>query len=262
MAYYISYSAFKTCLHALGWPSPIAITPSKIDLRTSRSNEPPLRRSTATDRHADNPELQLLGRSFTDLLVLQSSLQDQQRRTQNELIRLDPQKGGEITLWVMDIMLEPIIKRFRYHFSGKKATNRIDKPEWPLHHAKKIVQEHTAFLSLFIQNLLLEEGSRVDAKTEFVKGLVLAINSKFRRDIGTVLADKHLLFHTVKELLAFEKHMRSVHSYPVKEDSGEYVPSSPSLPSCLDILEDDQVFDIWLQAEIERMYHYAFIFMF
>jgi hypothetical protein len=59
----------------------------------------------------------------------------------------------------------------------------------------------------------------------------------------------------VKELLAFEKHMRAVHAYPVKEDSGgEYVPPSPSLPTVMDVLEDDRVFDLWLHAEIERMF--------
>ena len=88
--------------------------------------------------------------------------------------------------------------------------------------------------------------------------LVQAINEKFRRDFHLILADRHLLFHTVKELLSFEKHMRAIHAYPVKEDgSGEYVPSSPDLPTCLDVLEDDGVFDIWLHAEIECMYNFA-----
>lgn len=240
----INNSAFVTCLERLGWPSAITIPSATIDLRTSRTNEPPLRKSTATEKNASNTDLTLLARSFTDLLVLQSSLQQYQKSSEGL-------EGEGETLWVMDMMLAPLVKRFKYHFSGKKATNRLDKPEWPLHHTKKIVQEHNAFLSLFIQNLLLEGGSRGDAKTEFVKGLVTALNIKFRRDLPSILYDKHLLFHTVKEFLAFEKHMRVIHGYPVKEEGGEYVPSSPSLPTCLDVLEADQVFDTWLHAEVE-----------
>lgn len=59
----------------------------------------------------------------------------------------------------------------------------------------------------------------------------------------------------MKELLLFEKHMRAVHSYPVKEDDlSDYVPSSPALPICLDVLDEESVFESWLQAEIERMW--------
>jgi len=36
-------------------------------------------------------------------------------------------------LWPVQLLLEPLTKRFRFHFTEKKATNRIDKVPFPLY---------------------------------------------------------------------------------------------------------------------------------
>lgn len=30
-------------------------------------------------------------------------------------------------IWGMEIMLKPVVKRFKFHFEGKRPTNKIDK---------------------------------------------------------------------------------------------------------------------------------------
>jgi hypothetical protein len=87
--YYLNiyfYRAFNNCLNNLGWPSPIKFSPSKVDLNPQRRpSEPPLRRESAADQNDANQDLLLLGRSFMDLLILQSSLQqDKDKREETE----------------------------------------------------------------------------------------------------------------------------------------------------------------------------------
>ncbi len=150
------------------WPAEIPMSP-KDDVK---------------DMMEKNDNLHLLGTSFVDLIILQKSMSSIHKHQVFYFSRpvhlfllsalsiysqeVDAKKGEE-SLWAMDILLDSIIQRFRFHFSGKKATHRIDKPEWPLHHAKKVVQEHSVFLTVFVQQLLIHGGSHLDAKIEFVK---------------------------------------------------------------------------------------------
>ena len=41
------------------------------------------------------------------------------------------------------ILAAPSLSRFRHHFSGDRATNRIDKPEWIFTYAISLVRDGT-----------------------------------------------------------------------------------------------------------------------
>lgn len=48
--------------------------------------------------------------------------------------------------------------RFRYHFDGKRQTNRLDKPEWYFTHVLNLMHEHKPFMTTNIQPLLAKGG--------------------------------------------------------------------------------------------------------
>lgn len=48
--------------------------------------------------------------------------------------------------------------RFRYHFDGKRQTNRLDKPEWYFTHVLNLMHEHKPFMTTHIQPLLEKGG--------------------------------------------------------------------------------------------------------
>ncbi|OXB56316.1 hypothetical protein ASZ78_009647 [Callipepla squamata] len=76
----------------------------------------------------------------------------------------------------IQIMLNPLQKRFRYHFTGNKPTNVL-------------------------------------SKLEFSRALVMLILEKLAADIPFLLYDDTLFCHLVDEVLLFERELYSVHGY-------------------------------------------------
>ena len=44
-----------------------------------------------------------------------------------------------------------VLKRFRFHFEGRRETNRRDKPEWVFSHCSTLLRTHAPFLSTVVQ---------------------------------------------------------------------------------------------------------------
>ena len=49
---------------------------------------------------------------------------------------------------------QPLLKRFRYHFEGRRETNRRDKPEWVFAHCVAQMRSHAPLLSGEVQPML------------------------------------------------------------------------------------------------------------
>ncbi|XP_078505962.1 RAD50-interacting protein 1 [Lissotriton helveticus] len=64
----------------------------------------------------------------------------------------------------MQIMLAPLQKRFRFHFTGNKQTNVLSKPEWYLTQILMWIKNHSKFLDERIQPVLDKAGSTVNAR--------------------------------------------------------------------------------------------------
>lgn len=72
---------------------------------------------------------------------------------------------GAPVLLPLELLLEPLRKRFRFHFSGERKTNCKEKPEWYFTQVSSWIRDHAYFLENNIQPLL--EGStfhHVDAR--------------------------------------------------------------------------------------------------
>ncbi|XP_019747358.1 RAD50-interacting protein 1 isoform X1 [Hippocampus comes] len=135
------------------------------------------------------------------------------------------------------IMLQPLSKRFRYHFYGNRQTNTPGKPEWYLTQVLMWIGNNTTFLEEKIQPILDRAHATVNARVELCRGLLTLVREKVAGDASRLLYDDTLFCHLVEEVLQFEKELRSIHSYP------------PPLPGLLHLLLDDAVLQKWLTVE-------------
>ncbi|XP_038667529.1 RAD50-interacting protein 1 isoform X2 [Scyliorhinus canicula] len=137
----------------------------------------------------------------------------------------------------IQLMLLPLQKRFKYHFSGNRQTNTLNKPEWYLTQVLMWIGNHIKFFEEKIQPIIDKTGCSLDAKLEFSRGLVMLVLEKMSADIPRLLYDDGLFCHMVDEILLFEKELHSAYGYP------------NNLPSCMHILSEETCFQKWLTVE-------------
>jgi len=138
-------------------------------------------------------------------------------------------------------LIIPLHKRFSYHFSGNRPTNRRDKPEWYLRQVLQWIGDHIKFIETHIQPFY--DGK--DAVGEFSRRLVQLAVEKLVKDSAFILEDDVILAHTIGEVLSFESELRTQFDYPSSE------------PSALLILTQPQFFTRWIALEkvfaVEKM---------
>uniref|UniRef100_A0A8C5SFK4 RAD50-interacting protein 1 n=1 Tax=Laticauda laticaudata TaxID=8630 RepID=A0A8C5SFK4_LATLA len=137
----------------------------------------------------------------------------------------------------MQIMLAPLQKRFKYHFTGNRQTNVLTKPEWYLTQVLMWIGNHVSFLEDRVQPILDKAGTSVNARLEFSRTLVMLILEKLDAEIPCMLYDDNLFCHLVDEILLFERELQGIHGY------------LGSLPSCMHILSEETYFQRWLTVE-------------
>ncbi|XP_030840743.1 RAD50-interacting protein 1 isoform X2 [Strongylocentrotus purpuratus] len=146
--------------------------------------------------------------------------------------------GSTPLLLPLQLLLQPLKKRFKYHFYGKKLTNSIDKPEWYFTQILNWIRDHSEFLQSNVQPILSEDKTlNIEARTEFTRGLLHTVAAKLKHDIPELLFDDQLLCHTIDELLLFDKELRNSYHYPNNQ------------PGCLHILTEQACFDKWIAIE-------------
>uniref|UniRef100_A0A8C6NJB4 RAD50-interacting protein 1 n=1 Tax=Nothobranchius furzeri TaxID=105023 RepID=A0A8C6NJB4_NOTFU len=213
-------SDFENALTQLHWP---------IVSTTSQSATPPAGQEVSS--HVE--EL------VTQLLALQTS------GLQETLIgpKQHPNSLTPPLCLPIQIMLQPLKKRFRYHFCGNRQTNSLSKPEWYLTQVLIWMRNSSPFLMEKIQPALDQAG--VAISVELCRGLMSLVQEKVASDASRMLYDDVLFCHLVEEVLQFEKELRSNYSYPAV------------LPGLFHILLEDAVLQKWLSMEkkmaVEKM---------
>ncbi|XP_076152379.1 RAD50-interacting protein 1 [Alosa pseudoharengus] len=135
------------------------------------------------------------------------------------------------------IMLVPLSKRFKYHFTGNRQTNSLNKPEWYLTQVLMWMGNNSNFMEEKIQPILDHSRANINAKVELCRGLLSLAQEKLALDASRLLYDDALFCHLVDEVLQFEKELRSTHAYP------------STLPGALHILLEEAVLQKWLSVE-------------
>uniref|UniRef100_A0A8C7LEK7 RAD50-interacting protein 1 n=1 Tax=Oncorhynchus kisutch TaxID=8019 RepID=A0A8C7LEK7_ONCKI len=208
-------SDFEELLIQLHWPF---ISPP------TQSLSPP---ANAQELHS---QLELL---VAQLLSLQTS-DDLISETSVSRVGLPPTTPLSLPV---QIMLLPLSKRFRYHFTGNRQTNSLNKPEWFLTQVLMWMGNSSNFMEEKIQPILDRNGANVNAKVELCRGLLTLAQEKLALDAPRLLYDDSLFCHLVDEILQFERELRTTHSYP------------STLPGVLHVLLEEVVLQKWLTVE-------------
>ncbi|XP_056140209.1 RAD50-interacting protein 1 [Lampris incognitus] len=137
----------------------------------------------------------------------------------------------------IQIMLQPLRKRFRYHFTGNRQTNSLSKPEWYLTQVLMWMGNNSSFMEERLQPILDRTSASISARIELCRGLLSLAQEKLASDAPRLLYDDTLFCHLVDEVLHFEKELRNTYSYPV------------SLPGTLHILLEENTLQKWLAVE-------------
>lgn len=138
----------------------------------------------------------------------------------------------------LQLMVLPLKKRFKYHFYGNRKTNNLEKPEWYLGQVLGWIRDHSTFLNTRIQPLLQKSSFKsVNAKMEFIRGMVILVTDKMKTDLKDIMNDEHIFSHLIDEVILFDRDLQGSHGYP------------HVLPSCLDVLTAGEAFNGWILIE-------------
>jgi hypothetical protein len=161
-------------------------------------------------------------------------------------------KPNVIPLLPMEVMVEPLALRFRFHFYGEKPTNRLDKPEYYLSHILDVLEKHNEFMSSHVQPIIDAQNSKSsvgdallsDAVSAFITALLPLVTAKSLQLLPQIETQPQLLSHFVHELMAFDKTLM---------DSWGYQPTTDLLIDwkglTWEILNTHGYFSPWLKAE-------------
>ncbi|VDB92161.1 unnamed protein product [Peniophora sp. CBMAI 1063] len=156
-------------------------------------------------------------------------------------------------LYALQALVQPVALRFKYHFEGTRATNKLDKPEWYFTHILNVAHEHREFMEgvvqLFLQSTPYKE---VDAWREFAFNLLPLLHRRIKRTMPLLLPHPPLLAHTICQALAFDAALRE-EGFGL---SGTYTALSASTPVVEEwngvsatILDRKEWLDHWIESE-------------
>lgn len=217
------------------WPFILAPGPSNIPAampgsssdKTVGKSGPGI--SSSTDLSAD------FERIFTNLLLIQlpDHLLKLQRVQMQGNLEQPHQTSDSYVLLPLQLMIKPLRKRFRYHFSGNKQTNSIAKPEWYLTQILNWVGNHRDFLEHTVQPILDSKGYQVDSLIMFTRGLLQLVHRKLSEDMNELLRNEDLFSHTIDEILLFDRELRGSHHFSPLTFKAENPLSVFMSPECI-----------------------------
>lgn len=172
------------------------------------------------------------------------------------------------TWWALDILLEPIVVRFNYHFAtANKDTNKLSKPEWALNFMETFLTNHLSFLSSVIGDTFNTYNKIGDY--EIISTLLKPLRDKFLVTIGVLNKniESHkedplvheksgrLLSHLIFEISSFDQRIRNFYHYNPYIENLKDVPSRKWTGITGDILirgkDEDLAVTNWLNFENE-----------
>ncbi|PWY84562.1 RINT-1 family protein [Aspergillus sclerotioniger CBS 115572] len=162
--------------------------------------------------------------------------------------------GNEpLVLLPLEVMVHPLELRFKYHFSGDKPTNRLDKPEYFLAHVMDLINNFGGFFASSLQPIFDQEAQNVgadlgwnfhNASHAVITALLPVLKHKITTFLPQISTHPQLLSHFMHELMNFDNEVR---------ESWNYLPDPYSNEDwkgmTWDVLTKQGWFDRWLQVE-------------
>lgn len=122
----------------------------------------------------------------------------------------------------LEVLVQPLEMRFRYHFEGDRPTNRLDKPEYFLTHVTDLVNQYYGFVEAYVQPLLHSHfrGTDlafntvyIDAVSALITAFLPMLRSKILSVMPQVAAQPQLLSHFMHEIMSFDSAIRDEWRY-------------------------------------------------
>ncbi|KAI5305073.1 NuA4 histone acetyltransferase subunit [Ascosphaera pollenicola] len=164
------------------------------------------------------------------------SFQSLLRLQEPELAEASPENKASPSSWEppillpIKVMVQPLGLRFKYHFTGERPTNRLDKPEFFLSHILGLFATHSEFLISYIQPLLDERASQttssiswayVDAMSSFITAILPTLRQKVATTMAPTSEHPQLMSHFMHELMRFDDEVRTTYNYTPNPYTGE-----------------------------------------
>jgi hypothetical protein len=155
-------------------------------------------------------------------------------------------------LFPMEVLVQPLEMRFRYHFDGDRPTNRIDRPEYFLSQITTLLNDYSGFVGDHVQSVLLRHfrGTDlalnpvyIDAMSAFITALLPMLRAKIGSLLPKVAGQPQLLSHLMHEIMSFDTTIRDAWGY----DGGYGVDGWKGLS--WEFLVQGDWFGRWLQVE-------------
>ncbi|TRY75312.1 hypothetical protein TCAL_01658 [Tigriopus californicus] len=142
------------------------------------------------------------------------------------------------------LLLQPLTRRFQYHFSGAKKTNSLVRPEWYLQQVKLWLERSRQFLDVMGagrgQTAPAEDSDWNRVHPRLCQGLFGLIQTKLQQDLPVILEQDLVLSHAIDEMLLFTQAI---------QDLGFDV-DIPVSDRPIAVLEDtESIYLRWLQLE-------------
>ncbi|KAI8057197.1 RINT-1/TIP-20 [Syncephalis plumigaleata] len=118
-------------------------------------------------------------------------------------------------------MVDPLLIRFKFHFEGKRPTNRLDKPEWMFTHILNVINDHATLLERECQPMVEQANLPWRAKQRFITELIGVVIEKLQNDMPRLVDHPALLSHAIAEALSFDADIRDNYGYRM-EDNREW----------------------------------------
>ncbi|EPS29938.1 hypothetical protein PDE_04888 [Penicillium oxalicum 114-2] len=125
-------------------------------------------------------------------------------------------------LFPLEVMVHPLDLRFKYHFSGDKPTNRLDKPEYFLAHITDLITQFSGFFASHLQPILDQKAQSAgpelgwnlyNAPHAFITALLPILRQKIDTFMPQIANHPQLLSHFVHELMNFDSDLREMWDY-------------------------------------------------
>ncbi|KAL9043552.1 MAG: hypothetical protein Q9214_003265, partial [Letrouitia sp. 1 TL-2023] len=127
-----------------------------------------------------------------------------------------------LVLLPLEVMVKPLALRFHFHFSGKRPTNKIDKPEYLFSHIVDLLNNYEEFFSMYLQPILRAHFRNsnlgmtsifVDSTSAFVTAILPMLRQKISALVPQISNQPHLLSHFVHELMTFDVSLKEQWDY-------------------------------------------------
>ncbi|KAI2732596.1 hypothetical protein CBS147332_1735 [Penicillium roqueforti] len=158
-----------------------------------------------------------------------------------------------LVLFPLEVMVHHLDLRFKYHFSGDKPTNRLDKPEYFLSHIMDLVNQYGGFFVSYLQPIFDERAEAVgpslewnfyNASHSYITALLPMLRDKISLFLPQISNYPQLLSQFIHELMKFDNEMRETWNYtpdPYADDNWKGI--------TWEVLTKQGWYDRWLQVE-------------